>query len=157
MPRYPGRAIGSQHVGLQRRQVTGPSHSTRVTQIPYNRQAQPGPLAFTDPPRPALETIDHQKSRNYLRRQNQHDRRKNPRVRGLDGLKGPQGTLGIFIRKRPEFTTREPGPRRAAHPVHEQVTTTSTYLHADMSQKERALRLSRKVKGFRGARRVVRG
>ena len=43
-------------------------------------------------------------------------------------------------RKRPEFTTREPGPRRAAHPVHEQVDTTyRVYLHADLSLKQRAL------------------
>src|SRR6266851_4277687 len=56
-----------------------------------------GPLAFTDPARPVLETIDPQESRNYLRRQNQHYRRKNALVQGLDGLKEPQGTLGIFI------------------------------------------------------------
>jgi len=42
-------------------------------------------------------------------------------------------------RKRPEFTTREPGPRRAAHPVHEQLATTNIYLHADMSHKQRAI------------------
>jgi hypothetical protein len=68
-----------------------------------------------DPARSALATIDPQKkTRNHFRRQHQHDRRKNPQVQGLDGLKGPQGTLGIFIRKGP--ATRR-APRRAAHPV----------------------------------------
>src|SRR5258705_2000955 len=57
----------------------------------------PGPLAFTDPARSALETIDPQKTRNDLRNQNQPDREKNPQVQRLDGPKGPQGTLGIFI------------------------------------------------------------
>jgi len=42
-------------------------------------------------------------------------------------------------RKRPEFTTREPGPRRAAHPVHESATTTLVYLRADLELKQRAL------------------
>ena len=32
-----------------------------------------------------------------------------------------------------------PGPRRAAHPVHEQTETVQIYLHADLSLKERAL------------------
>jgi integrase/recombinase XerD len=31
------------------------------------------------------------------------------------------------------------GPRRAAHPVHESVTTTQIYLQADMALKQRAL------------------
>jgi len=31
------------------------------------------------------------------------------------------------------------GPRRAAHPVHEQLATTNIYLHADMSHKQRAI------------------
>jgi len=34
---------------------------------------------------------------------------------------------------------REPGPRRAAHPVHESVRTTHIYLAADMMLKEQAL------------------
>ncbi len=42
-------------------------------------------------------------------------------------------------RKRPEPTTREPGPRRAAHPVHESVNTTQIYLHADLTLKQQAL------------------
>ena len=36
-----------------------------------------------------------------------------------------------------------PGPRRAAHPVHESVTTTQIYLQADMAIKERALALTK--------------
>ena len=34
---------------------------------------------------------------------------------------------------------REPGPRRAAHPVHASVATTQIYVHADLALKERAL------------------
>src|SRR5208282_1968242 len=59
-----------------------------------------GPLTFTDPARSVLETIDPQETRNNVRRHGQPGRSKNPPVQGLDGLKGPQGTLGIFIRKR---------------------------------------------------------
>jgi len=33
----------------------------------------------------------------------------------------------------------DPGPRRAAHPVHESVQTTQIYLHADLKLKEQAL------------------
>lgn len=33
----------------------------------------------------------------------------------------------------------KPGPRRAAHPVHEQIATTNIYLHADMTLKENAI------------------
>ena len=32
-----------------------------------------------------------------------------------------------------------PGPRCAAHPVHEQVSTTTIYLHADMTHKRQAI------------------
>jgi len=42
-------------------------------------------------------------------------------------------------RKRPKFTKGEPGPRRAAHPVHETTATTQIYLHADMTLKQQAL------------------
>ena len=34
---------------------------------------------------------------------------------------------------------REPGPRRAAHPVHADIRSTNAYLHADMAIKQRAL------------------
>jgi hypothetical protein len=40
-------------------------------------------------------------------------------------------------RKRPVSTGT--GPRRAAHPVHEQMATANIYLHADMEEKERAI------------------
>jgi len=53
-------------------------------------------------------------------------------------------------RKRPEFTTREPGPRRAAHPVHEQIATTNIYLHADMSHKQRAIDRTRPLDSRQG-------
>jgi integrase/recombinase XerD len=33
----------------------------------------------------------------------------------------------------------DPGPRRAAHPVHEQLATTNIYLHADISHKQEAI------------------
>ena len=99
--RRPGQHEPGQHISLERRQLTGPGRGTCFTQVSYGRQTQPGPLAFIDPGRSVLETIDPQETRNDLRNQNQPDRRKNPQVQGLDGLKGPQGTLGIFIRKGP--------------------------------------------------------
>jgi integrase/recombinase XerD len=34
---------------------------------------------------------------------------------------------------------REPGPRRAAHPVHESTQTTHIYEHADPALKEQAI------------------
>jgi len=34
---------------------------------------------------------------------------------------------------------REPGPRRAAHPVHAGTKATQVYLHADLALKETAL------------------
>ena len=37
---------------------------------------------------------------------------------------------------------REPGPRRAAHPVHADIRSTQAYLHADLGIKERALALT---------------
>ena len=42
-------------------------------------------------------------------------------------------------RKRPDLTTREPGPRSAAHPVHGRVETTDVYIHGDLTIKERAI------------------
>ena len=54
-------------------------------------------------------------------------------------LKGARWVRREAARKRPDFTTCEPGPRRAAHPVHEKVDTTQIYLHADLAIKERAL------------------
>jgi hypothetical protein len=37
------------------------------------------------------------------------------------------------------FTNGEPGPRRAAHPVHERAETAQIYIHADQTIKQRAL------------------
>ncbi len=37
---------------------------------------------------------------------------------------------------------RDPGPRRAAHPVHAGVRSTDAYLHADLTIKEKALALT---------------
>jgi integrase/recombinase XerD len=45
---------------------------------------------------------------------------------------------------------REPGPRRAAHPVHESVTTTQIYLHADLALKEQALARTKPPNGRTG-------
>ena len=81
-PAHPARPGNARHAGPAR-----PPGSTRV-------------LAFTDPARSVLATIDLQKTRNHFRTQNQRDRKKNPLVQGLDGLKGPQGTLGIFISRK---------------------------------------------------------
>jgi hypothetical protein len=94
-----------------RRQLTRPGRRTGVTQISCRRQPQPGLLAFTDPARSVLATIDLQKSRNDFRRQHQHDQRKNPLVQGPESLEGPQGTLGIFIRNPPgAIPAGRPGP-----------------------------------------------
>ena len=78
-----------------------PGRGTCFTQFSYGRQAQPGPLTFTDPGRSVLETIDPQETRTYLRNQNQPAQAKHPQVQGLDRLKGPQGTLGIFVNEIP--------------------------------------------------------
>jgi hypothetical protein len=77
---------------------------THLTQIPHDRQTHQGLPAFTDPARSSLETIDPRKTRNHFRRQHQPDCRKNPLVRGLERLKGPQRTLGIFITEMPPAT-----------------------------------------------------
>ena len=108
---------------------TRPAHQSRT---PPAHPAQPGhalhagparppgstwaSLAFTDPARSALETIDPQKSRNDIRNPNKPDRAKNPQVQGLDGLKRPQGTLGIFIRNGPGAIPA-PRPRPTQQPA----------------------------------------
>ena len=85
----------------------GPAGGTRFTQVPHDRQAHQGLLAFTDPARSSPEATDPQKSRIHFRRPGQPGRRKNPLVQRLESLKGPQGTLGIFIRINPPVL---PGP-----------------------------------------------
>jgi len=42
------------------------------------------------------------------------------------------------------------GPRRAAHPVHEQIATVQIYLHADLMLKEQALAKTRSPKAAPG-------
>ena len=54
-------------------------------------------------------------------------------------LKVPAGFGGRLRGKGPGSAFVNPGPRRAAHPVHESLTTTRVYLHADMALKEQAL------------------
>ena len=44
----------------------------------------------------------------------------------------------------------DPGPRRAAHPVHVSVETTQIYLHADLELKEQALARTRPPNGRTG-------
>src|SRR6202034_1043838 len=88
----------------------GPAGERTSRRSRTTARLNPGLLAFTDPARSVLETIDPQKTRNHFRRQHQHDRRNNPQVHGLERLKGPQGTLGIFIRNGPGAIP-EPRPR----------------------------------------------
>ncbi len=54
-------------------------------------------------------------------------------------LKVPAGFGGRLRGKGPGSAFVNPGPRRAAHPVHESPATTRVYLHADMALKEQAL------------------
>ncbi len=51
----------------------------------------------------------------------------------------PPGGFGGRLRGKGRNSQPEPGPRRAAHPVHESPTTTRIYLHADMALKEQAI------------------
>jgi hypothetical protein len=86
---------GQQHLGSRQPQA-GHSDTHSLTSKPgklpaSHREVGPGrfpevpsALAFTDPARSVLETIDPQKTRNHFRRQHQHDRRNNPQVHGLE-------------------------------------------------------------------------
>ena len=51
----------------------------------------------------------------------------------------PPGGFGGRLRGKGRNSQPEPGPRRAAHPVHEHIASTQIYLHADLAVKERAL------------------
>ena len=51
----------------------------------------------------------------------------------------PPGGFGGRLRGKGRNSQPEPGPRRAAHPVHENVATTQIYIHADLALKEKAL------------------
>jgi hypothetical protein len=51
----------------------------------------------------------------------------------------PLGSEGGCAEKARVQDSRTQGPRRAAHPVHESVTTTQIYLQADMALKQQAL------------------
>jgi hypothetical protein len=54
-------------------------------------------------------------------------------------LTAPAGFGGRLRGKGPDSGFVNPGPRRAAHPVHESVRTTHIYLAADLALKEQAL------------------
>ena len=53
--------------------------------------------------------------------------------------KAPAGFGGRLRGKGRNSHHVNPGPRCAAHPVHEQVSTTTIYLHADMTHKRQAI------------------
>ena len=65
--RRPGQHEPGQHIGLERRQLIRPSRSACFTQVSYDGQAQArASLAFTDPGRPAIDTIDLQETRKTI-------------------------------------------------------------------------------------------
>ncbi len=53
--------------------------------------------------------------------------------------KAPAGFGGRLRGKGRNSQHVNPGPRRAAHPVHENIRSTQAYLHAHMALKEKAL------------------
>ncbi len=55
--RRPGQNEPGQHIRFERRRLIRPGRRTHITQIPHDRQAQPGLLAFTDPARSILKTL----------------------------------------------------------------------------------------------------
>jgi hypothetical protein len=59
----------------------------------------------------------------------------------------PAGFGGRLRGKGPYPPKADTGPRRAAHPVHESITSTQAYLHADMKQKEQAIAKTSPVGG----------
>ena len=54
----------------------------------------------------------------------------------------PAGFGGRLRGKGRDSQCVDPGPRRAAHPVHAGVRSTDAYLHADITIKEKALALT---------------
>ena len=63
----PGQDEPGQHIGLERRQLIRSRRGARVTQVSYDGQAQArASLAFTDPGRPAIDTIDLQENRETI-------------------------------------------------------------------------------------------
>ena len=73
-----------QHIGLERRQLIGSRRGARLTQVSYHGQAQTrASLAFTDPGRPAIDTIDLQGTRETITRQDRDGSGKEAQVQGL--------------------------------------------------------------------------
>ena len=64
--------------------------------------------------------------------------------------KAPAGFGGRLRGKGRGSQCVDPGPRRAAHPVHVSVETTQIYLHADLELKEQALARTRPPNGRTG-------
>jgi hypothetical protein len=91
---YPGPAREEQEICPQR-QLIRAGRGTHLTQVPHDRQAHQGLLAFTDSARSVLETIvlGNPKSRQKTAPARQEEE---PLVQGLERLKGPQGSLGII-------------------------------------------------------------
>ena len=111
--RGPGQDEPGQHIGLERRQLIRPRRGARLTQFSYDGQAEArASLAFTDPGRPATDAIDLQQTRETVTRQDRDDSGKEAQVQGLQRSLSPQGTLGLFIRKRACTTGTSPAAYR---------------------------------------------
>ncbi|SRR6266851_1897511 len=80
----PGQDEPGQHIGLECRQLIRPGRGTRVTQVSYDGQAQTwASLAFTDPGRPAIDTIDLQETREIITGQERERSGEEAQVLGL--------------------------------------------------------------------------
>ena len=75
------------HIGLERRQLIGSRRGACLTQVSYHGQAQArASLAFTDPGRPAINTIDLHRTRETITRKDRDRSGKEAQVQGLQRL-----------------------------------------------------------------------
>jgi len=80
----PGQDEPGQHISLERRQLPRPSRGTCLTQVSNHGQAQArASLAFTDPGRPAIDTIDLQGTREIITNQHSDGPGGEAQVQGL--------------------------------------------------------------------------
>jgi hypothetical protein len=101
-----------QHIGLEHQQLIRPGRNARLTQASYDGQAQArASLAFTDPEKPATDTIDLQGTRETVTSQQSGRSGKEAQVQGLQKLLSPQGLWGYLLGNGPaERPEPRPGP-----------------------------------------------
>ena len=81
---------------------TASTPTRQDTQVSYDGQAQArASLAFTDPGRPAIDTIDLQETREIIIGKERPESEEEAQVQELKKLLSPQGTLGLFISEIP--------------------------------------------------------